>query len=1036
MTKFYLLMRRYLTVALVLGVSVAFAQQTVKGRVTSADDGSGIPGVNILEKGTSNGTVTDGDGNYTISVGSNATLVFSFVGYASQEVAVGSQTTLDVKLASDITALSEVVVIGYGESTKKDLTGSLVSVKSDNFVTGVIASPEQLIQGKAAGVQITSASGEPGAGVNVRIRGTSSVRGGNNPLFVVDGIPLTDDNALQGGVDLGRGTSSPRNPLNFLNPNDIESMDVLKDASATAIYGSRGANGVVIITTKSGKGKKRQFDYDAIVSVSERSKKYDLLNRAEFLSAVAKFGGDPATQDFGSSTDWQDQISRTGIQNRHNLSYADNFKTGGFRASVSYDNQQGIIKNSGFERISGRVNAYKNFLDDRLKLNLQATLSNLNDQAPAITNNAGFEGDLLGAAIMANPTWPAVSGLQFNAANANPLALLKYFDSRTTTMRSLINFSAAYDITKELNIKVNTGFDRAGSQRGEGYSRQLQLGSVFGNGRAGYANTRTESDLLELTVNYKKDLGGSTLSVLGGYSYQSFISRGVTGQGFGFATSNISEMIGFVKNSVDPLVDVLGGSIQQYAFFPTRAFIQTLTPTPSTQVFPYSQFPAMNASTANLRSFFADGFYQKDELQSFFGRVNYSIGEKYLFTGSFRADGSSRFGQNNKYGFFPSLAAAWRLSEEDFIPEFFDDLKFRAGYGVTGSQSIPHNLYQQRQRYSAIGFNGSGEIDNIPGLNTVATNNPDLKWEQTSQLNVGFDFAIFKNKLSGTVDYYSRTTTDLLFQSFTPQPAPQQFVWQNLPAKVVNSGIEITLNYQAIEKQDVALSFNFNSAFNKNEVTDFAGVADTGVINGQGLTGAFAQRIASGQPLAAFFLRDFTGFDANGINTYNGGDLQRFSGKSPIPTFNLGFTTNFRYKSFDATAFFTGQFGHYVYNNTANAFFTAGSIGNGRNVTRNVVTSGESNLNAPDVSTRFLEKADFLRFQNFSIGYNFNPQNVLIRKMRVWVGGQNLFVLTSYSGLDPEVNTDKNINGIPSAGIDYNMYPRARVLTFGLSATF
>jgi TonB-linked SusC/RagA family outer membrane protein len=1036
MTKLYLFVRRYLAVVLMFATLVGFAQErSVSGKVKSSDDGSGIPGVNILEKGTTNGTVTDTDGNYTISVGANATLVFSFVGYATQEVAVGAQTTLDVSLASDITSLSEVVVIGYGESTKKDLTGSLVSVKSESFVSGVIASPEQLIQGKAAGVQVTSASGEPGAGVSVRIRGTSSVRGGNNPLFVVDGIPLTDDNALPGGADLGRGTSSSKNPLNFLNPTDIESMDVLKDASATAIYGSRGANGVVIITTKSGKGKKRQFEYDATVSVSQVAKKYDLLKRDQFLSSVTKYGGDAAANDFGSSTDWQDQISRTGVQNRHNLSYADNFKTGGFRASFSYDNQQGIIKNSGFERLSGRVNAYKNLLDERLKLNLQATVSNINDQAAPITNTAGFEGDLLGATIMANPTWPAVAGLQFNSANANPLALLKYHLDKTNTVRSLINFSAAFDITKELNLKVNTGIDRANSQRGSAFSSQLGISNgVFGNGRAAFANNSTESDLLEAYLNYKKDLNGSTLSVLLGYSYQDFVNKGVSGNGFGFSNPDMASMINFVRSSVNPLVGQLGGNIQQYAFTPLEAFTQSVLPVAKTDPYPYTQYPNMNASTANMRSFAADGFGFRDELQSFFGRVKYSIGEKYLFDASFRADGSSKFGPNNKYGFFPSLAAAWRLSEESFVPEFFDDLKLRVGYGVTGSQSIPHNLYQQRQRFGGIGIENNGTI-NRPGIASIGSDNPDLKWEQTSQLNAGIDFAIFGNKLRGSLDYYSKTTSDLLFQKFFALPAPGDFIWDNLDAKVVNSGVELTLDYTAIEKANGSLNFALNGAINNNEIRDFNEIADTGAINGQGLTGAFAQRIANGQPLGSFFLRDFTGYDANGLAQYRG-DFQQFLGKGAIPTFNLGFTTNAKYKSFDATLFFTGQFGHYIYNNTNNAFFTAGSIGNARNVLVATVNSPESVVNAPEVSTRFLEKGDFLRFQNFSIGYNISPKNVLINRMRIWIGGQNLFVLTDYSGLDPEVNTDKSINGVPSLGIDYNAYPRARTYTFGLSATF
>lgn len=1036
MTKFYLYARRYLAVLFVLVSVSAWAQtRTVTGKVRDSNDGTGVPGVNILEKGTSNGTVTDADGNYSISVSDGATLVFSFVGYATQEVAVGSQTVIDISFVPDVTALSEVVVIGYGEVAKKDLTGAMASVKSDAFVTGVISSPEQLIQGKAAGVQITTASGEPGAGVNVRIRGTSSVRGGNNPLFVVDGIPLTDDTSAPGGADLGRGTSSPKNPLNFLNPNDIESIDVLKDASATAIYGSRGANGVVIITTKSGKGKKSQLDYDATFSVAQQAKKYDLLDRDEFLAAVTKYGGDAAEQDFGANTDWQDQINQTAFQQRHNLSYADNFKTGGFRASFSYDNQEGIIKETGMERITGRLNAYKNLLNDRLKLNLQMTASNVNDLAAPITNNAGFEGDLLGATIMANPTWPAVSGLQFNSANANPLSMLAYHQDKGRTVRTLINFSADYDITKDLNFKVNTGFDRNNTERGSAFSPSLNIGNgIFRNGRAAYANTSSSSDLVEAFLTYKKDFGNSTLSALAGYSYQSFENSGVTAQGFGFSNFDMNSMIGFVRDATNPLVGVLGDGIQQYGFDINRSFSRVIQPVPETSEFPYSQFPGMNLSSPNMRAFAADGFLFKDELQSYFARVNYSIGDKYLFTATIRADGSTRFGPDRKYGYFPSLAAAWRLSEESFVPEFFNDLKFRVGYGLTGSQSIPHNVYQRRQRFGGIGIENNGTI-NLPGSNDISFDNPRLQWEETSQLNIGFDFAIFSNKLRGTIDYYNRVTSQLLFRINTAQPASSDFFWRNLDAKNVNSGFELTLEYEAIAKQDVGLSFNFNTAYNKNEIRDLDGVFDTGAISGQGLTGAFAQRLASGQPLAAFFLRDFTGYDANGLATYTE-DVQKFLGKSPIPTWNLGFTTNFRYKAFDATVFFTGQFGHYVYNNTSNAFFTAGSIGNARNVTRETIQSPESNLNAPDVSTRFLEKADFLRFQNFSIGYNFVPKDVVIKKMRVWVGGQNLFVLTNYSGLDPEVNTDKNINGVPSLGIDYNMYPRSRVFTLGLVATF
>lgn len=1013
---------------LLLISTVSWSQsKTVTGKVTASEDGSPLPGVNIVEKGTSNGTISSGDGSFTLNVGDNAVLVFSFVGYKPAEVPVGSQSQLSVALNSDVTALSEVVVIGYGEVKKRDATGAVASVKAEDFNIGVIASPEQLIQGKTAGVQITSASGEPGAGVNIRIRGTSSVRNGNNPLFVVDGIPLTTEDVSAGAADIGRGSSAARNPLNFINPNDIESIDILKDASATAIYGSRGANGVVIITTKSGKGKKRQVEYSTSLSVSKIRKKYDLLNRDEFLTNAGRLGADVDALDYGASTDWQDQIDRTSVSHRHDLSFSNAYKAGNYRVSLSYDNQQGIIKNSSLERLTGRVNVNHALLNNKLKLGAQLTFSGVNDVAPPISNNAGFEGDLFGAAYMANPTWPKFADSQFSSSNANPLAMLKYTQDNTGTNRNLINLSAGYDILSSLNFKVNVGIDRSTSTREGAFSPALLLNNgVFGNGRAYIADVDNSSDLLEAFFNYSKTLGSGNLNAVLGYSYQNFDRQGTNYLGWGFANSNMDAMINDLNSSIGIIEGAITqGNYQQFGYSPSSFFITTYEP---------SVVTLTDKPTVPVKSVTADNFHTVDELQSFFGRVNYSIRDRYIFTGTLRADGSTRFGGNNKYGYFPSAAFAWRLSDETFIPEAFNDLKLRLGYGVTGNQSIPHNLHQRRQRYNGISIENGGNV-NVPGTNNISFQNPDLKWEQTRQLNLGLDFAFFSNKLTGAVDYYNKTTTDLLIQVPEAQPSPTPFSWSNLDARVVNRGLEFTLNYYAIEGDKLALNFSFNGAYNENKVEDFNGNIDTGSINGQGLTGAFAQRIQSGQPLYAFFLREFLGFDQNGLSIYNG-DFQRFLGKGPIPKYNLGFSVNFRYKNFDVSTFLTGQFGHYVYNNTANAFFTMGSLGNGRNVTRDVVYIGESNINAPDVSTRFLEKGDFIRLQNLNIGYNFAFEGSAFKKLRVYASGQNLFVITKYSGLDPEVNVNKAIDGVPSLGIDYVAYPRARTFTLGLSATF
>lgn len=1027
MTKFYLF-SRYVTVLLLFVTTAGWSQtKTVTGKVTSSEDGSEIPGVNIVEKGTSNGTITSVDGTYSLSVGEDAVLVFSFVGYAPQEVSIAGRTTADIVLQGDVTSLTEVVVIGYGEIKKRDVTGSVASVKADDFNAGMIASPEQLILGKAAGVQITSSSGEPGAGVNVRIRGTSSVRGGNNPLFVVDGIPLNDADVSAGGMDIGRGMQSSKNPLNFINPSDIESIDILKDASATAIYGSRGANGVVIITTKSGRGKKRQLEYSSNVSFSKLANRYDLLNRKQFLAGIERLGGDVDLLDYGASTDWQDEISRTAVSSRHELSFANNYKGGDYRASVSYDNQEGVIKNSGMKRLTARLNVNHSFLNDKLKIGLQGTASKVNDQAAPITNNAGFEGDLLGATYMANPTWPSYAASQFSNTNANPLALLKYTQDHTETTRILGNVTGSYEIVKGLSFKVNLGLDRSESTREAIYSPLLNLNNgVFANGRGSIGELETSSDLLEAFFNYNKEVGPGNLSAVVGYSYQNFVRKGIDIRGWGFNGSNMDRMVDNLHTSADQIEGAIGQSFTHYGFGNGKFFIANL----DGEVLNLAEAPE-----TSVRSVTGRKFHEIDELQSFFGRVNYSIKDKYLFTATFRADGSTRFGKDRAYGYFPSASAAWRLSEETFIPEAFDDLKLRAGFGITGNQAMPHNRHIRREQYGDIAIENGGNVNN-PTKNNVTFANPLLQWEETQQLNIGLDFGFGAGKFTGTLDYYRKSTSDLLMQTFAAAPTPTQFQWENLDAKVINNGLEFSLNYYAIDKADLGVTVGFNVSYNTNEVKDFDGAPlNTGSISGQGLSGAFAQRMANNHSLFTYFLREFQGYDANGLAIYNG-DFQRYVNKSPIPKYNAGFSLNARYKNWDLSAYLNGQFGHYVYNNTANAYFTLGSLNNGRNITRDQLFVGESSANAPDASTRFLEKGDFVRLQNLAIGYSLKFEDSGIKALRFAATGQNLFVLTGYSGLDPEVNKDKNIDQVPSLGIDYTNYPRAKTLTLSVSATF
>jgi iron complex outermembrane receptor protein len=1006
MTKFYLFNRSFTVLLLLLVTSFAWGQgRTVTGKVTASDDGSGLPGVNIVEKGTSNGTISSADGSYSINVPDGATLVFSFVGYKSKEVAVGAQSSVNVSLESDVTALSEVVVIGYGQIEKKDATGALVSLKPTDFNAGVITSPEQLIQGRAAGVQITSASGEPGAGVNIRIRGTSSVRSGNNPLFVVDGVPLSGDEVTSGGSASGLGSSSARNPLNFLNPNDIASIDILKDASATAIYGSRGANGVVIITTKGGKGLASTLDYSYNLSISHITKKYDLLNRDEYLAAYGKLNDATATQnqDKGSSTDWQDQILRTAVTHNHNLSFGGGDKSSNYRFSLGYMDQQGIIRISGLKRYTARFNGSKSFINDRLKVGTQMTLANTRDSGAPVTDNSGFEGDLLGSALKANPTLPvkdaAGNFVQPSTSEPNPAAILAYTKDFTNTIRGLGNISAELEIIKGLSFKTVYGFDRSMSTRKTAFSRDLLVSGITGNGRLYITDIDIDNRLWENYFTFNKELNQKVkLNVVAGYSYQSFSNARQSFQFSNFNTSDLNIMINnFASANQKPSGDLASGY----------------------------KVGVVGTNSSNT----------KDELQSYYGRANVTVADKYIFTATLRADGSTKFGGNNKYGYFPSGAFKWRMGDETFVPELFSNLDLRVGYGRTGNQEIPHNLYDARTRYSDWGMDNDKNITG-GGVNNVSFPNPDLKWESTAQFNAGIDYGFFDNRVRGSIDYYNKNTSDLLIQVFSAQPAVQPFVWKNLDANVINKGLEISLEGDVVASNDFKWTVIGNVSFNKNVVKNFNGKINTGGINGQGLSGAYAQRIQNGLPLFAWWVRDFYGYDENG-NTKSGpgSDVQSYHGTS-IPKANAGLTNNFKYKAFDLSIFFSGQFGHKVYNNTANAFFTAGSLANGRNVTKNVPGSGEGKLNAPDVSTRFLENGSFVRLQNVTLGYNVNTKNTFVTSLRVFVTGQNLFVITDYSGQDPEVNTNKSLDGVPSLGIDYTSYPRARTFTFGLNASF
>ncbi len=1041
----HVILRGMLFFASLLLAGMANAQ-TVTGTVSEPN--GPLPGANVLVKGTTNGTTTDFDGKYTLNnVASNATLVISYVGFAQQEVAVNGRSTVNVTLQEDAAALEEVVVIGYGTTTVKDATGSVSSVTSEDFQQGVIQSPEQLIQGKTAGVQISESSGEPGAGISVRIRGTNSIRSGNNPLFVIDGVPLTTGGA-PGGNAAGVGATPTRNPLSFLNPNDIESISVLKDASATAIYGSRGANGVIIITTKGGRGASEgRFEFNSSVSYSAPQQKYDLLDRDGFLDAIESVGGNRANADFGFNTDFQDFYTRTTFSSRNDLSYSKSHNSGNIRASIGYSDTQGVVKSSSQERITGRLNATQRLFNDKLTLSGQFTLSRVNDEFAPISGTAGSTGDLIGASITANPTFPESTTFDPGGNILNPASLLANFQGLSNTNRFLANVSAEYELFEGFKPKVTVGMDKVDAETTSVFAPTvLGLNGVTNIGRGNYNVADQDNKLLEATLNYNKTFGEIAVDAVVGYSYQEFARNGFGSEGAGFNTSNLGEMADQLESTYNTIDGLIDGSYSVFGYGNDGTYLNRILPSIDlTGTLPGGFERLIPAYVLNY------SYDNTDYLQSYFARANFTLFDKFLLTGTYRIDGSSTFGENQRYGKFPSGAFAWQLHKEDFIPESFSTLKLRLAAGRVGSQEgLGYGLFIYRT--VAAGGGISNDLNVLPRPGTAIVGgfpNPDLKWESTTDLNVGLDFGFNNDRLSGTVNVYRKETKDLLLTTELAAPGSGT-IFRNLSdGSIVNSGVELSLDYGFIETEDWDFSASFNIAYNSNEVKDVPVPINAGPINGNGLTNAYAQRLQAGQPLFSYYMAKFTGFDSDGNPTYydfdgdgvGDPDLDKFFiGEDAVPDVNAGLSLNARYKNFDMSAYLTGQFGFSVYNATATAFFTKSALLIQKNVTENVVGTSENPGSTVSVSSRFLEKGDFVRFQTLSFGYNVPVrEDGFVDSLRFSLTGQNLFLFTGYSGLDPEISTSTgnlNASAIPTAGIDYAAYPRPLTVTFGLNATF
>ena len=1004
-----MILKRLIFLLIFLSGGMMSAQITVSGVVSDAN--GPIPGINVIVKGTNQGASTDFDGKYTIdNVAEDAIIVFSYIGFRTQEVAVNGQTTINVTMSENAAELDEVVVVGYGSVRKSDATGAIDAIQAEKFKEVAAASPAQLLRGKVSGVQVTTASGEPGAGVNIRVRGSASLRSGNNPLIVIDGVPIDGGNVSAGGAS-PFGRTAPRNPLNFINQNDIQSINILKDASATAIYGSRGANGVILITTKKGRSIEPSITFNTSFGVSTLARDIDLLSPEAFVSTAQNDPNITVNDLGGRSYDWTDVILRDAIQVNNDISISQNSERSSYRLSLGATSQEGIVKDTGLDKYTVSFNSNTKYYDDKLTIDVNALVTSLKDEAEAFASDAGFTGDLFSAALRWNPTRPLFQpdgSYTFvdNQSNLNPQELLDSYKDFTNTLRILGNVSATLKLGQHLEYKFLFGVDRTTSERKSQLLPTFDFQDLAVTdpdsgeerlGRADVSTTNSFSRIFENTLTYRNTFWNDlNFNAILGYSFYDYNFDG---------NSVIAR--GFVESQTD-LINNLEGAVQ-------------------------TEIRIDDPDDGNR---FNEVFRNSYDVQSFFGRINGDY-KRLLYTATFRVDGSSKFGENEQYGFFPSVGLGYKVFEGE--EGLLNNLKVRGSWGITGNQEFPVN--------SAVEI---GEFTGNGGFATVTAANPDLKWEETTSFGIGVDFSAFSDKLSGSIDYFTRETENLLFiktlEANQPGPSVRQFI--NLDGTLDNSGLELSLNYNVYQSENLSFDISANAAFLGNEVNIPGIFEPTGFVNGQGLSGAFTQVIATGEDLYNYFLLDFRGFDENGVSLYTGPDGTPVSDGTavpvlidaqPLPTVNFGFSTNLFYKNWDFNTTWYGVAGNYIYNNTTNALFSRGVFNAGNNVPGDIANTDQAVGDPLAASTRFLEKGDFLRLSNVTIGYNFNDailETLKLKSARIYATGSNLFVITSYSGFDPEVDAATAFGRVSQFGVDYLSYPRSTNFSLGLSVSF
>ncbi|MEX2232088.1 MAG: TonB-dependent receptor [Cyclobacteriaceae bacterium] len=967
----------------------------ITGQITD-EKNMALPGVSILIKGTGIGTATDVDGRYSLTVPTEherGILVISFIGYTTQQIAIGDMSSIDIQMIPDIRELEQVVVVGYGTVKKRDITGSVSSVKGDLIDAYPSGDMMQSLSGRAAGVEIVQNTGAPGAAVSVRIRGTNSIRGDNEPLYVVDGFPLS---------------GQPSN----LNNSDIESIEILKDASATAIYGSRGANGVVIITTKTGRAGQPQVDFETSYSVQTLRKKLELMNANEYAQLfniqaandnIAPYFTQDQINSFGEGTDWQDVVFSSAPIYRSSLTVNGGSESTRFSIGGSLFQQEGIIQGSDFNRYSLRAKIDHD-ISDKLTLQLSTILTQ--STSGRKDSQSGARGtSMANSAITAPPTAKAYNddGTINDISTTHPFVApdilnpLYFIEEESTDVRENVVFANAafiYEPIRHLSIKISGGIENTDSRTDIFRTREFRNSNGIAE-----INTRKFTSLLsENTISYSNTFSDlHAVSAVAGYTYQHFLNEGFGARSQGFL-SNVFE------------TSNLGAA--------------------STPGIPQSSF-------------------SEAVILSWLGRVNYSFNDKYLLTASFRADGSSRFSEGNKWGYFPSAAVAWRISQEDFLMDnqFITDLKLRASWGLTGSQAIsPYATLNTLSAGNTV-FGNSLYVTFAPGTTLPA----DLKWETTEQIDIGLDLGILDDRVIVSADYFVKNTRDLLNIVRLPSSMGFSQTIQNV-GEVQNSGVELSVNAHVVNSGDLNWSLNANTTFLKNKVTRLAGGVDI-------LTNNVSVLILSdnvgilreGRPIGQFFgyvedgytdqgrikYRDLTG---DGVVTAD----DKTSIGDPNPDMIYGFNSNLSYKNFELVLFFQGTVGNDIFN--ASSASSTLDYGQGLNGPKDVLTDHWTPENpdakypkisrqaSVEVSDRFVEDGSYLRLKNIQLAYNIPVQEInWIRRFQVYVSGQNLLTSTNYSWWDPEVNT----RGLgTNRGIDHFSYPTSKSFTAGIRAGF